>query len=109
MGDETVGARGVRNARRRVALVSRLGLAAAETDGNRDATPVRADYVPVALLAIAALGALWAAIAAPHGAWGLAILVGTTVLLDVLAGDVLRAGRRIVAPGLAIGVAAFVL
>jgi putative nucleotidyltransferase with HDIG domain len=109
MDDDSIQIRGRRGARRRVSLVTQAGPAAIEASGGTKTASARSEYVPVALFALAAIGTLWAMIAAPHGAWGLAILVGTTVLLDVLAGDVLRAGRRIVAPGLAIGVAAFVL
>lgn len=109
MDDDSVLTRGKRGARRRVSLVTRTGSAASEASGRPDAASARSEFVPIVLFALAALGTLWAVIAAPHGAWGLGILVGTTVLLDVLAGDVLRAGRRIVAPGLALGVAAFVL
>jgi len=109
MGDDTVQHRGRMGARRRFTLLSQAVPAALDAGGGRDASPIRSEYLPVALLVVAAVGTLWAILAAPHGAWGLGILVGTTVLLDVLAGDVLRAGRRIVAPGLALGVAAFVL
>jgi putative nucleotidyltransferase with HDIG domain len=75
----------------------------------RNASPVRNEFVPIALFAVALIGSVWALRAAPHTSWGLAILLGTTVLLDVLAGDVLRAGRRIIAPGLVLCVAAFIL
>ena len=108
MGDDTDLTRNRRAKRGRVSLVSHASRSASEQSGG-DASAVRSEYMTATLFALAAIGTLWAMIAAPHGAWGLAILVGATVLLDVLAGDVLRAGRRIVAPALAIGVAAFVV
>jgi putative nucleotidyltransferase with HDIG domain len=70
---------------------------------------LRRDFAPAALLSIALVALLWAVSSAPHSQWGLAALLGAATLLDVLAGDVLRAGRRIVAPGLVVCVAAFVL
>lgn len=76
---------------------------------TRDGAAIRSEYVPAALFASAAVAMLWAMSVAPHNFWGLAALLGATALLDVLAGDVLRAGRRIVAPGLVMCVAAFVL
>jgi putative nucleotidyltransferase with HDIG domain len=78
-------------------------------EGLEGTSVLRSDFAPPVLLASAAVGVLWALSVAPHAAWGLAALLGTATLLDLLAGDVLRAGRRIVAPGLVVGVAAFVL
>jgi putative nucleotidyltransferase with HDIG domain len=101
MDDDQGSTKARRGQRRRVAFVASAGAGGA--------TPVRSEYLPAALFGLAAIGVLWAVPAAPHASWGLAVLIGATVLLDVLAGDVLRAGRRIVAPGLAICVAAFVL
>jgi putative nucleotidyltransferase with HDIG domain len=77
--------------------------------GAGEGVAIRSEYVPAALFAAAAIAVLWAMSVAPHAFWGMAALLGATVLLDVLAGDVLRAGRRIVAPGLVMCVAAFVL
>jgi putative nucleotidyltransferase with HDIG domain len=70
---------------------------------------IRREFAPAVLLSIAAVALLWAVSTAPRAPWGLAALLGAATLLDVLAGDVLRAGRRIVAPGLVVCVAAFVL
>lgn len=96
-----------RGQKRRVALVT--SPAQAGTADTSAAAPVRSQMVPAVLFGLSGAVVLWALTSAPHGAWGLPILLGATVLLDVLAGDVLRAGRRIIAPGLAVCVAAFVL
>lgn len=97
-----------RGTRRRAGFVAPTARAVDSSSGGK-ASPVRSEYVPVILFALAAIGSLWALTSVPHASPGLAVLVGATVLVDVLAGDVLRAGRRIVAPGLALCVAAFVL
>ena len=112
MDDDRESTRGRRGKRRRVSLVAPFERALdpserAASDSGSGA--IRAEWVPIVLFALAGGASLWAMTAAPHAPSGLAILLGATVLLDVLAGDVLRAGRRIVAPGLALAVAAFVL
>jgi len=83
---------------------------AAQTLGLGSVGTVRSDVLPGVLMAVAAVIILWAMSAAPRSAsWALAVLLGTATLLDLFAGDVLRAGRRIVAPGLVLTVAAYVL
>ena len=65
--------------------------------------------IPALLLACAAGGLVWALPLAPHNAIGFAALIATTIALDVLAADAVRAGRRVIGPALIITVAAFVL
>ena len=84
---------------------NRPGLAAARV---RQAFETRSEYVPAALLAIAGAIVFWAATTAPH-VWGFAAVLATAILLDILAGDVMRVGRRVVAPGLVLCVAAFIV
>src|SRR5258708_24348522 len=67
MDDDSVQTRGKRALRRHVSLVTRAGSAATEASGRPDAAPARSEYVPIALFGLAALGTLWATIAAPHG------------------------------------------
>ncbi len=107
-----------RRKRRAVSLITPVRARRARSGGAEDSgapvtgagsSPLRSEAITIGLYCVAFGGLIWALSAAGHASWGLAVLLGTTVLLDVLAGDVLRAGRRIVAPGLAIGVAAFVL
>lgn len=77
--------------------------------GGASELPFRSDFLPVALLAVASAAVIWALMSVHHETLSLAALVGAAVTLDLLAGDVLRAGRRVVAPGLVICVAAFVV
>ena len=65
--------------------------------------------IPTLLLACAAGGTIWALPFAPHNALGFAALIATSIALDVLAGDTVRSGRRIVGPALIVIVAAFVV
>ena len=111
MSDETDGQVRHRRHRRRFALVAphRARRSASQDAAAAGSSPLRSEAVTLSLFALAAGGVAWAIASLGHISWGLIVLLGATVLLDVLAGDVLRAGRRIVAPGLAIGVAAFVL
>jgi putative nucleotidyltransferase with HDIG domain len=69
--------------------------------------PVR--VVPAMLVAGAAGAFAWSMTQLGHSPLGLAALVAATLFLDLLAADVVRAGRRVVGPALVISVAAFVL
>lgn len=71
--------------------------------------PFRSEFLTIGLLAATSAVVVWALMAVGRSSLSLAALVGAAVTLDLLAGDVLRAGRRVVAPGLVICVAAFVL
>src|SRR5690348_10985753 len=78
------------------------------SDASAD-IPFRSEILTIALLAATSAVVVWALMAVGDATLSLAALVGAAVTLDLLAGDVLRAGRRVVAPGLVICVAAFVL
>jgi putative nucleotidyltransferase with HDIG domain len=117
MDDRTTMGEDSRNNNGRTRSRSRARIGVAQT-GHVSTTPdsmalgdsaTRPYYVPPALFAAAAIGVLWAVSVAPRATWGLAGLLAAATLLDLLAGDLLRAGRRVVAPGLVVGVAAFVL
>ena len=69
--------------------------------------PVR--VVPAMLVAGAAGAFAWSVTQLGHSPFGLAALVAAALFLDLLAADVVRAGRRVVGPALVISVAAFVL
>src|SRR5215469_16123996 len=71
--------------------------------------PFRSEILTIAMLAATSAVVVWALMAVGDATLRLAALVGAAVTLDLLAGDVLRAGRRVVAPGLVICVAAFVV
>jgi len=65
--------------------------------------------VPALLVASAAGAFAWSVTQLGHSPLGLAALIAAALFLDVLAADVVRAGRRVVGPALVICVAAFVL
>ena len=69
--------------------------------------PVR--VVPALLVAAAAGSFAWSVTQLGHSPLGLAGLIASALFLDLLAADVVRAGRRVVGPALVISVAAFVL
>jgi putative nucleotidyltransferase with HDIG domain len=69
--------------------------------------PVR--VVPALLVAGAAGSFAWSVTQLGHSPLGLAALIAAALFLDLLAADVVRAGRRVVGPALVISVAAFVL
>jgi putative nucleotidyltransferase with HDIG domain len=77
--------------------------------GGAADVPFRSDLLPIALLGVSSTIVVWALMSLHNATLSLAALVGAAVTLDLLAGDVLRAGRRVVAPGLVICVAAFVV
>ena len=72
--------------------------------------PLRpARVVPAFLIAGAAGSFAWSVTQLAHSPVGLAALIAATLFLDLVAADVVRAGRRVVGPALVITVAAFVL
>jgi putative nucleotidyltransferase with HDIG domain len=68
-----------------------------------------ARVVPALLVAAAAGSFAWSVTQLGHNPLGLAGLIASALFLDLLAADVVRAGRRVVGPALVISVAAFVL
>ena len=68
-----------------------------------------AKVVPAMLIAGAAGSFAWSVTQLGHSPLGLAGLIAAALFLDLLAADVVRAGRRVVGPALVISVAAFVL
>ncbi|MBV8082384.1 MAG: HD domain-containing protein [Candidatus Eremiobacteraeota bacterium] len=62
-----------------------------------------------AVAALAVTGLVWAVLAAWHAPVALAALVACAVVLELFAGDILRAGGRVISPSLTIVVAAFAL
>jgi len=68
-----------------------------------------ARVIPALLVACAAGSFAWSVTQLGHNPLGLAGLIASALFLDLLAADVVRAGRRVVGPALVISVAAFVL
>src|SRR5215469_11141223 len=98
---------GTRTRKRRVSLVTPPLSHVPARDAAGAVGALRSEALPLALFGAAGAGIAWALMSGPQS-WGLVALIGATVLLDLLAGDVLRVGRRVIAPGLALNVAAFV-
>src|SRR6202521_33034 len=71
--------------------------------------PMLSEYGPQILIGLAGAILLWAVLAAVHLPSLLAVLVLCAVVLEAFAGDVLRPGRRVIGPSLAIVVAAFAI
>ncbi len=69
--------------------------------------PLLSEYGPQFLTGLAAVALLWAALSAVHLPSLLAVLVVCAVVLEVFAGDVLRPGRRVIGPSLAVLTMAF--
>ena len=109
MGDDSRRMKGQRRPQGRPRLLLAQGSKAPAVEPTATDAPALPEFVAPVLFAIAAGCVLWAATVLPHALVGLAGLVISATFLDLLAGDVLRIGRRVVSPGLVISVAAFVL
>src|SRR5215472_6861855 len=110
MDGERDGASGEQGGKRSVAFFAPRRPKRAPRDGGASGdVPFRSEILTVALLAATSAVVVWALMKVGDATLSLAALVGAAVTLDLLAGDVLRAGRRVVAPGLVICVAAFVV
>ena len=68
-----------------------------------------ADVGARAIAALAVTALIWAVLSAWHAPVTLAVLVLCAVVLELFAGDILRAGGRVIGPSLTVVVAAFAL
>jgi len=81
----------------------------AESTGTFWSVHPSPEFAVHALVALAGAALLWAVLAAGHAPFMLAALVICATLLEVLAGDLLRAGGRAIGPSLVFVAAAYAL
>lgn len=73
------------------------------------AAPPSFPIAPAILFGAALFATVWAVASAPRAPYLLVGLVATAAALEALAGDIVRSGRRIVTPSLAVMVAAYIV